>query len=182
MTSQNLVCLHTTSNSDMEGLYLMQCLIGLDNWRKKTAPPITSFVLERHRRKSERSIAIFLTREYGKHQLKQSDGDILHCCTFALGGKCKHEHQGNHCTKCLTCFSSFQNKVLILMRNVNDAISSNENYEVDTMKAAVPKLSKAVTHYASHHLCANVQFSKVDEIMQLIKTETSIIYMVPEYK
>ena len=36
-----------------------------------------------------------LTWEYGKHHLKQSDMDQLHCCTFVLGGNCEHIHQRN---------------------------------------------------------------------------------------
>ena len=47
------------------------------------------------------------------------------------------------------------------LNNVNYEVSSNEKDEVASMMAAVPKLSNAVTHYASHHLRANVQFSAI---------------------
>ena len=50
------------------------------------------------------------------------------------------------------------------------------------MMAEVPKLSYAVLHYASHLLSANVQFSAIEKIMQSIKTNPSIIYMVPDHK
>ena len=50
------------------------------------------------------------------------------------------------------------------------------------MMAAVPKLLDAVTHYASHCLCANVHFSDIEKIMLSIKTDQSIIYMIPYHK
>ena len=45
-----------------------------------------------------------LTWEYGKHHLKQSDMDILHCCMFTLGGNCEHSNKENSYVECLTCF------------------------------------------------------------------------------
>ena len=47
--------------------------------------------------------------------------------------------------------------------------------------AAVPKLSYAVSHYASHLLCVNLDFSAIENFMQSMKTDPSIIYMVPDY-
>ena len=49
------------------------------------------------------------------------------------------------------------------------------------MTDGVPNLSKAVTHYASHCLRANFQFSEIDTIMQSMKIEPSIVYMVPDH-
>ena len=46
----------------------------------------------------------------------------------------------------------------------------------------MPKLSYAVTHYASHRLHANLHFSAVEKIMQSMKTDPYIIYMVPDHK
>ena len=48
--------------------------------------------------------------------------------------------------------------------------------------AMVQKLSYAVSQYDSHRICANVQFSAIEKIMQSMKTDTSIIYMVPDHK
>ena len=92
--------------------------------------------------------------------------DRLHCCTFPLGDNCEHSHQENSCIKCLTCFSFFNRNVFPLLKNVNEEVSSNKKDEVATMVAAVPNISYAVTHYASHFLCANVQFSAIEKIMQ----------------
>ena len=50
------------------------------------------------------------------------------------------------------------------------------------MMSAVPKLSYVVSHYASHCLHANVQFSAIEKIMQSSKTDPSIIYMVPHHQ
>ena len=47
---------------------------------------------------------------------------------------------------------------------------------------AVPNLSYAVSHYASHRLHSNVQFSAIENIMQSMKTNPSIIYMVTYHK
>ena len=47
------------------------------------------------------------------------------------------------------------------MNNANDEVFYNNKYEVLSMMAAMPKLSNAVTHYASHCLRANVQFSDI---------------------
>ena len=49
------------------------------------------------------------------------------------------------------------------------------------MMAAVPKLSYSVSHYASHLLYVNLYFSAIENFMQSIKTDPSIIYMVPDY-
>ena len=50
------------------------------------------------------------------------------------------------------------------------------------MMDVVPKLSYAVSRYASYRLCANVQFSAIEIIMQSIKIDPSIIYMLPDHK
>ena len=50
------------------------------------------------------------------------------------------------------------------------------------MMAAVPKLSYAVSQYASHSLRANVYFPNIEKNMQEIKTDPSIIYMFPDHK
>ena len=47
--------------------------------------------------------------------------------------------------------------------------------------AAVPNSSDAVTQYASHRLLANVQFYAIKN-MQSMKTDQSIIYMIPDHK
>ena len=76
----------------------------------------------------------------------------------------------------------FPDKVLPLLSNANDAVSSNDKDEVDTMKAVVPKLSNAATYYESHCLHSNFQFSEIDTIMQSMRTESSIVYMVTYHK
>ena len=119
---------------------------------------------------------------YGKYHLKKLYNDILHCCTFALGGKCENSHQENSCIKCLTCFSFIQNKVLPLLNNVNYEVSSNDKYEIVSVISAVPKLSNAVTHYAPHTLCDNVQFSDIKTNMKSMKTDPPIVYMVLYHK
>ena len=50
------------------------------------------------------------------------------------------------------------------------------------MMAEVPKLSYTVSHYASHLLCENVKFSAIEKNMQSMKTDLSIIYIVPDHK
>ena len=47
---------------------------------------------------------------------------------------------------------------------------------------AVPKVSYTISHYDSHCLCVNVQFSAIEKIMQSMKTDPSIIHMVPDHK
>ena len=65
---------------------------------------------------------------------------------------------------------------------MNEEVSSNDKDEVSTMMDAVLRLSYAVSHYTSHLLCANVQFSAIENIMLSMKTDPSIIYMVPDHK
>ena len=72
--------------------------------------------------------------------------------------------------------------MLLLLSNVNYVASSNVNYYVETMTSSVPKLSNDVIHYASHRLRANSQFYAIDEIIQSMKTEPYIVYMVPYHK
>ena len=62
-------------------------------------------------------------------------------------------------------FLIFQEKSFAFPENVNEEVSSNKNDEVATMMAAVPKLSYAVSHYASYRLRANVQFSATENIV-----------------
>ena len=47
---------------------------------------------------------------------------------------------------------------------------------------AVPKPSYAVSHYASHCLRASMKFYAIEKNMQSMKTDPSIIYMVPYHK
>ena len=108
--------------------------------------------------------------------------DKLHCRMFALGGNCEHSHKGNSCIKCLTCFSFFKRKVLPFLKNINEEVSSYNKDEFLIMMAAVTNLSYEVSQYASHRLHANVQFSAIENIMQSMKTDPSIIYMVPDHK
>ena len=122
------------------------------------------------------------TWEYVKNHLKQSGKDQLNCCTFALRGNCEHSHQNNSCITCLNCFSFFKSKILPFLNNANDEVYSNDKDEVSTMMDAVPKLSDVVTHHAFHRIRANLQFSGIYKIMQSIKTDPSIIYMVPDHK
>ena len=68
------------------------------------------------------------------------------------------------------------------LKNTNEEVSSNNRYEVATVMDAVPKLSYVVSHYGSHCLHANVQFSAIEKIMQSSKTDPSIIYMVPHHQ
>ena len=51
-----------------------------------------------------------------------------------------------------------------------------------SLVSEVPKLSYAVSHYASHYLRANMQFSAIEIIMQSMKIDPYIIYMVPDHK
>ena len=78
-------------------------------------------------------------------------------------------------------FSFLHNKVFTLLNNVNDELYSNDKDEVVSMIDSVHKLSNFVTHYASHRLRANVQFSTIENIKSM-KTYLSIVYMVPEHK
>ena len=82
----------------------------------------------------------------------------------------------------LNLFLLFQNKVLPLLKNVNDKVSYNDKDEVVYIMYAVTKISNTITHYASHRICSNVQFSDIDKIMQSMKTYPSIVYMVPDHK
>ena len=124
----------------------------------------------------------FLTWEYGKHHLKQSEIYRLHYCMFALGVNYKHSHQENSCIKCLTSFMFFKRKVIPFLNYVGENVSSSHKKEVATVMAAVSKLSYAVTRYASHRLHANVQFYAIEKIIQLMKTDQSVIYMILDHR
>ena len=67
------------------------------------------------------------------------------------------------------------------LNNVNEEVSSDTKDEVETMISEVPKLSYAVSHYASHCLRANMQFSAIEKNIQSMKKYLSIIYMVPDH-
>ena len=68
-----------------------------------------------------------------------------------------------------------------LLNNVNYEVCSNEKDEIVSTMAAVTKVSNVVTHYASHFLRDNVQFSAIEKNMQSTKTDPSIVYMVPDH-
>ena len=63
-------------------------------------------------------------------------------------------------------FLLFQEKFLPFLKNINEEVSSNKNDKVATMMAEVTNLSYAVSHYASHRLRENVQFSAIEKIKQ----------------
>ena len=71
--------------------------------------------------------------------------------------------------------------MLPFLSNVNYLASSNANDYIDTMADIVPKLSNDVIHYTSHRLRANSQFYAIDEIIQSMKTEPYIVYMVIDH-
>ena len=79
-------------------------------------------------------------------------------------------------------FSFLHNKVFTLLNNVNDELYSNDKDEVVSMVVAVPKQSNAITHYALYLLRANVQFFAIETLIKSMKTDPSIIYMVPDHK
>ena len=86
----------------------------------------------------------FLTREYVKHHLKKSDMDWLHCCTFLLGGNCKHSHKENSFIRCLTCFLFFKRK-LPLQKN-----SMKKNIQITRMRLKPWWLRCQSYHVRSH--------------------------------
>ena len=55
--------------------------------------------------------------------------------------------------------------MLPFLSNVNDLVSSDDKYEVETMMADIPKISKAVTNYVSHRLCENFNFSPINRMV-----------------
>ena len=79
-------------------------------------------------------------------------------------------------------FLVLQEKSYYFPGNVDKDVSSNHKKEVETMITAVPKLSDAVTNYASHFLRENLQFSAIEKNMQTMKTDQSIVYMIPYHK
>ena len=70
--------------------------------------------------------------------------------------------------------------MLPFLNNVNEEVSSYHKDEVATMMDAVPNISDLATHFASHRLRANAQFSDIEKIMQSMKKYPFIIYMVPD--
>ena len=79
-------------------------------------------------------------------------------------------------------FLIFQENFFAFLENFNEEVSSNIKYEVATMMAAVTNILYAVSYYASYFLHANVQVSAIENIMQSMKTDPPIIYMVPDHK
>ena len=71
----------------------------------------------------------FLTWEYGKHHLKQSDMDRLHCFTLVLGDNFEQSKKENFCIKCLTCFSFFKGKFFPFLKR-----SMNKYLQITRMK------------------------------------------------
>ena len=98
---------------------------------------------------------------------------------FELGVNCEHIHREHSCIACLTCFYFFYNKVLPFLKNDDYEVSSNDKYEVEPIMDSVTNLSNTVTRYASHHLRTNVKFYAIEDIIQSMKTDPSIAYMVP---
>ena len=75
-----------------------------------------------------------------------------------------------------------RNKVLPFRNNINDEVYSNDKDEVVSMVVAVPKQSNAITHYALYLLRANVQFSAIETLIKSMKTDPSVVYMVPYHE
>ena len=79
-------------------------------------------------------------------------------------------------------FLIFQKLFFPFLKISNEEVYSNNKDKVATMMAALTKLSYAVSHYASHHLRANMKFSGIEIIIQSMKTDSSIIYMVTDHQ
>ena len=61
-------------------------------------------------------------------------------------------------------FLIFQEKSFRIPEKVNEEVSSNKKYEVATMIVAAPKLSYAVSKYASDHVRSIVQFYAIEKL------------------
>lgn len=75
-------------------------------------------ILEEHSRLLEKwsNIQQFILWSYSHDHLHLHHEDILHCCSFALGGLCRHNHEDNDwwCNKCadtLTFFDKVQSYI-----------------------------------------------------------------------
>jgi hypothetical protein len=124
----------------------------------------------------------FLTWKYAKHHLKQADKDRFHCCTWALGGGCDHEHQADGCSQCSGCFQFFDLKVRPFLAQIAQASTESSKLEADSMLASIPQASKAVKDYAAHRLRARVQFRAMEEIQLEMKVDSSIVYVVIDHR
>lgn len=134
-----------------------------------------------------KNIQQFVLWEYSNCHLKTSDKDAIHCCAYALGGKCIHEHdmQSSCCDKCSNVFTFFQVKVANFLRNQVFPFASDTStrVEVDTMIAATGRLSEMTKHYIAHRLRAEVQFAAIHEIKNWLKLDrNSKILLVVDHK
>ena len=106
--------------------------------------------------KEWKKIQMFLMWEYSNCHLKIEDEDPAHCCTFALGGTCTHEHRTVSCEKCSCCFTFFQTTVHGFLTRVKSMQFSDNSHakELQSMFDSLPKLTYAIAYYMGHRLRA----------------------------
>ena len=131
-----------------------------------------------------KKIQMFLMWEYSNRHLKIEDCDRAHCCTYALGGTCTHEHQDVSCEKCSGCFTFFQTKVQEFLTRVEEAefTETSHTEELQSMFDALPKLTYAVAYYMAHRLRARVQFHAIRNIKQKLRNDPSKVLIVMDHK
>ena len=131
-----------------------------------------------------KKMQMFLMWEYSNRHLKIEDEDPVHCCTFALGGTCNHEHRTVSCDKCSSIFTFFQAKTHGFLTRVSNAQFSEDSHaeELQSMFASLPKLTYAIAHYMGHRLRARVQFHAIRKIKQGLRNNPSKALIVTDHK
>lgn len=125
----------------------------------------------------ERSnIEQFVLWEFSNKHLQISPEDIIHCCTFALAGRCEHQHNASRtcCTKCANAIKFFDCTVRTFIEQSNTALDKEEEHmaEFNSILDATSKLSSMLRQYMSHRLRAKVLFSAIDRQKEWLKSDS----------
>jgi hypothetical protein len=126
----------------------------------------------------------FIMWSYSNQHLQISDTNAPHCCTYALGGECDHEHV-SACGKCSRLATFFDTSVATFLKDIvlNQLNDSDVRPEIDTMIAAVPRFTCMVKHYSAHRLRAKVQFYEIHKLKEeWLKADSSRFLIVMDHK
>lgn len=113
--------------------------------------------------------------EYSNNHLQIRSTDIMHCCSYDLGGSCKDGHAIEMCHTCYTCRSFFDKVVNGFLQRVTSLKFTDYNHkdELISMINTLPTLTHSITCYMSHRLRAKVQFHAISKIKISLKDNNS---------
>ena len=131
-----------------------------------------------------KAMYFFLSYDYSLNHLEFNSNDKMHCCTYAVGGNCNHEHADNICHKCNDCFTFFSKEALFLFNECLQVNRTNSDayIEIKSMILSLDYIQEVFRWYMADQLWAKVQFNAIAKIKDQLKIDPKSVLIVTDHK